>query len=93
MDLAMKRSQMVFMFLTDYKEATNTDPEDGNYLHFLSNKKENPLFGVTSYGNLRRNKLVTSELSSGGRDRRIDIRFIMVQSKRLRQELKNIKKK
>lgn len=90
MDLAMKRSQTVFSFLTNYNETTLTSKEDGNYLYFLSNGQKKPLFGVASYGNLRRKQSITRDPASGGRDRRIDIRFIMVQSKGLKEELKNI---
>ena len=93
MDLAMKRSQKVFRFLTNYNEATRVSEEDGNYLYFLSNGQGNPLFGVASYGNLRRKQSITRDPSSEGRDRRIDIRFIMAQSKGLKEELKNIKQR
>ena len=89
MDLAMKRSQTVFSFLTDYTEATKKSEEDGNYLYFLSNRRGNPLFGVTSFGNLRRQNDRTP--SSQKKDRRIDIRFITSQPKSLKKELKAIK--
>lgn len=49
-DLAVKRSKTVFELLTGYKESVKGK---GNYLHFLSNKKGQPLFGMVTYGNLR----------------------------------------
>ncbi len=48
-DLAMKRSQTIFYFLTEYKESK----AKGNYLYYLLNKRGNSLFGITSYGSLR----------------------------------------
>ena len=52
-DLAMKRARSMFDFLLEYQEATSTSPESGNHLSALVNKQEKPLFGITSYGNLR----------------------------------------
>ena len=83
MDLAMRRSQTVFKFLTDYAEGTKISKEDGNYLYFISNEQGKPLFGVASYGNLRSEQ---SQSSSSAEDRRIDIRFIMAQPKELKKE-------
>ena len=89
MELAMKRSQTVFYFLTNYKEATKDNKKSGNYLYILRNTQGKSLFGVTSYGNLR------SELDSlqtnRFEDRRIDIRFIMIQPKELTEEQNKIK--
>lgn len=59
-DLAMKRSQTVFRFFTKYKEGARGAKEDGNYLYLLSNQEGKPLFGMTSYGNLRRESLEES---------------------------------
>ena len=91
LDLAMKRSQTVFEFLLDYKEATKTEKESGNYFYTLVNKKGKPLFGLTSYGNLRRNlkphKLKKKKPGLQA-DRRIDIRFIMSQPEDIQKELK-----
>ena len=87
-DLAMRRSQTVFKFLTNYKEAAIK--ADESYLYFLSNEQGNPLFGVASYGNLRSKQSLSHDPSSEAKDRRIDIRFIMTQPKGLKEELKNI---
>ena len=90
-ELAMKRAQTVYSFLTNYTEATKKSKEDGGYLYFLSNKQGLPLFGVTSYGNLRRNQKRDRSPSSEEKDRRINIRFIMSQPKGLTKELENKK--
>ena len=85
MNLAMRRSQTVFQFLTNYNEGTKYYKKSGNHLHSLRNTQGKSLFGVTSYGSLR------SEQDSSKTDRRIDIRFIMAQPKELIEEWKNIK--
>ena len=91
LDLAMKRAQTVFVFLLDYKEAKVYDPdigkgptpESGNHFWALVNKQEKPLFGVTSYGNLRKNASISKS------NRRIDIRFIMSEPEELSKHFKN----
>ena len=94
LDLAMERSKTAFYFLTGYKEATKDSKEKGNYLYILSNRQKKNLFGVTSYGNLRREQTVTRNPSAEDKDRRIDIRFIMSQPEDIREDLKkNLKKK
>ncbi len=99
LDLAVKRSQTVFVFLLDYKEETKGyDPvkglihtkESGNHLYALVNKQGKPLFGVTSYGNLRRSELLKNKGNQDQQksDRRVDIRFIMSQPEDLSEQLK-----
>ena len=84
MDLAMRRSQAVFYFLTNYKEATKYYKKSGNYLHSLRNTQGKSLFGVTSYGNLRsEHDSLQLSRTLASKDRRIDIRFIMAQPKEL----------
>ena len=97
LDLAVKRSQTVFVFLLDYKEEHKKyDPvkgpihtkESGNHLYALVNKHGKPLFGVTSYGNLRRSEPLKKKEDQKKSDRRIDIRFIMSQPEDLSEQLK-----
>ena len=89
LDLAMKRSQQVFRFLTQYKEGTTDKPARGNHFYYLLNKREQSLFGVTSYGNLRSSvKANDREPSSSVKERCINIRFIMSQPDELEKSLK-----
>lgn len=94
LDLAVKRAQTVFVFLLDYKEETKQydviqgpkhTKESGNYFYALRNKKGKPLFGVTSYGSLRRRTSLKNKKNDDQQklDRRVDIRFIMSQSEEL----------
>ena len=89
-DLAMKRSSNIFKFLLNYEESTKKTSESGNYFYALLNKQRKPLFGMTSYGNLRRNLQEKKDrnLSSQRSDRRIDIRFIMSRSDDIQEHLK-----
>ena len=95
LDLAMKRAQTVFEFLLEYKEATPESSEYGNHFYASVNKQGKPLFGVTSYGNLRRNakNQKGNNVNPEKTDRRIDIRFIMSQSEDIQKELKNNSKR
>jgi len=88
LDLAIKRSQTVFLCLTEYKEATSSSEEDGNYFHLLSNQKGQPLFGVASYGNLRNKSSKDRDPATESKNRRVDFRFIMSQPEVLKNELK-----
>lgn len=90
MELAMHRSLNVFKFLLDYKEKTSENPESGNDLYILINKNKKPLFGVSSFGNLRRNTNNREPSSqTQKKDRRIEFRFIMSQPEELKKHLKN----
>ncbi len=99
LDLAMKRAQTVFVFLLDYKEEEKGyDPikgekhtkESGNRFYALVNKQEKPLFGVTSYGNLRRSASMKDKRNQAQKsDRRIDIRFIVSEPAGLSKHFKN----
>ena len=93
LDLAAKRSIEAFESLLEYDEESSNNKKSGNYLFVLTNKKEKPLFGVTSFGNLRshepkKNRSPAQIAKDQSQDRRIDIRFVMGQP----EELKNIKK-
>ena len=79
-DLAIKRSQSVFQELLRYKEGTQNSQPSGNYLYFLINSQGMPLFGIASYGNLRRSNAqgCCGPAQKGkSKDRRVDIRLIM----------------
>lgn len=89
MDLAMKRSQTVFRFLTQYEEEKGGNLAKGNHFYYLLNEREEPLFGVTSYGDLRSsNQTNNREPNSLKKDRCVNIRFIMSQPKDLKKEFK-----
>ena len=96
LDLAMKRAQTAFKYLLNYKEAKGYDPdtgtkvtsESGNHFYALVNTQSKPLFGVASYGNLRR-----SDNNQKKSDRRVDFRFIMSQPEELKEEITNLKGK
>ncbi len=94
LDLAMKRSIIAFQFLTKYSESTSQKKESGNHLHALENKQEKPLFGVASYGNLRRsqNRNPAQLKKNQAGDRRIDIRFIMIQTEDVKEVVSQISK-
>ncbi len=98
LDLAVKRSIIAFQALSDYEEVSSDEKiSAGNYLFALTNKKEKPLFGVTSFGNLRSHHNKKSRNPAQiekdqGQDRRIDIRFVMGQPKNLKS-ISNLNKK
>ena len=96
-DLSMERAKNVFRFLTRYKEAKKEkDVAQGNHFYYLLNKRGEPLFGVTSYGNLRSSDQRNDRKpnSSKEKDRCINIRFIMSQPDDIKEHLeKNIKKR
>ena len=92
LDLAMKRAQEIFIFLLDYIPERGYDPikgppapESGNCFYALVNKQDKPLFGVASYGNLRRSDKSQDKVK--GLDRRVDFRFIMSQPEDITKEL------
>ena len=94
LELAMHRSLNVFEFLLNYQEQTREVPESGNHLYTLINKNKKPLFGLSSFGNLRRNinnRQPSSQTQK--KDRRIDFRFIMSQPEDLKKYLKKSDKK
>ena len=92
LDLAVKRSIEVFQTLLEYKETySNKKASSGNHLFALTNKQGQPLFGVTSFGNLRshynkKSRSLAQVKEDQRQDRRVDIRFVMGQP----EELKDI---
>ena len=95
LDLATKRSITAFKTLTRYNEATSQKKATGNYLYALENRQEKPLFGVASYGNLRSNQNRSPAMQIKkieARDRRIDIRFIMIQTDDIKETVSQISK-
>ena len=90
LDLAVKRSTTAFQVLSRYEEvAFDKRVSSGNYLYALTNKKGEPLFGVTSFGNLRshhnKNNRSLAQIEKDQRqDRRVDIRFVMGQPEELK---------
>lgn len=94
LELATHRSLSVFKFLLNYQEQTREVSESGNYLYALINRNNKPLFGVSSFGNLRRNTSNRQPSSqSQKKDRRIDFRFIMSRPEELKNHLKQSDKK